>query len=116
MILVTIAEPSPKGGSTESTLYYPTVTVHPLPLYTMPLVGRQRTEKQKAQTAALHKRRRLPKSKSSPGAKAEAIDPANSRLLSEERKSHKQELEKVRRLEINARKRAKRAQEKLEKM
>lgn len=90
-----------------STLYYQN-SLTSIRYHRMPLVGRQRTEKQKAQTAALHKRRKLPKSK------AEAIDPANSRLLSEERKNHKRELEKVRRLEASARKRVKRAQEKLE--
>ena len=75
----------------------------------MPLKGRQRTEGQKAQTAALHKRRLLPKS----SVKADAIDPASSRLLSKERKKHKEELEKIRRSEYNARRSTKRAEGKL---
>lgn len=67
-----------------------------------------------AQTAAIQKRRGLPKSQSP--AKAKAIDPTGSRLLTEERKKHKQELEKARRSEINARKGAERAEEKLRKV
>jgi len=53
------------------------------------------------------KQRRLSKSP----IKAKAIDPENSRLLSKERKKYKQELEKVRRLEYNARRREQGAQE-----
>lgn len=78
----------------------------------MPLKGRQRTENQKAHTAAMQKRRWLPKSL----AKTEAIDPATSRLLSNERKKHKRELERARRDEFNSRRRAQRAQEKLKKV
>jgi len=53
------------------------------------------------------KRRWLPKSP----IKAKTIDPENSRLLSKERKKSKQELEKIRRLEYNARRREQGAQE-----
>ena len=61
----------------------------------MPLKGRQRTEKQKAQTAALRELRWLPK----PPVEAKAIDPTDRRLLSKERKKYKRELEKARRRE-----------------
>jgi len=73
----------------------------------MPLKGRQRTQHQKAQTAAMRKRRWLPKSH----AEAETISPENHRLLSEERKKYEKELEEVQRLEFNARRREHQARE-----
>ena len=60
----------------------------------------------------MQKRRWSPKSP----VKAKEIDPTSSRLLSGERKKHKQELEKARRSEFNAQRREQRAQEKVEKV
>jgi len=57
----------------------------------------------------MQKQRWLPKSP----VKANTIDPASSRLLSKERKKYKQGLEKVQRLEFNARRQKKRADGKL---
>jgi hypothetical protein len=78
-------------------------------LHAMPLKGRQRTEHQKAHTAAMGKQSRSSKSP----VKAKVIDPAGSRRLSEERRKFKKELENVRKSELNARRRERRAQEKL---
>jgi len=57
----------------------------------------------------MQKWRWLPKSP----AKADAIDPASSRLLLKERKKYKEELKKIRRSEYNAWRRAKGAEGKL---
>ena len=65
----------------------------------MPRGGHQRTEHQKAHAVAMQKRRWLPKTP----VKAQVINPVNRRLLSRERQKHKEELEKVQRLESNGR-------------
>ena len=60
----------------------------------------------------MQKRRWLPKTPT----KANEIDPTSCRLPSKERKKFKQELQRARRAETNARKREQRVQEKLKKV
>ena len=78
----------------------------------MPRGGHQRTEHQKAHAVAMQKRWWLPKTP----VKAQVINPVNRRLLSRERQKHKEELEKVQRLESNGQRREQRLKEKLEKV
>jgi hypothetical protein len=60
----------------------------------------------------MRKRRWLPK----PLVKAKAIDPTSSRLLSKERRKHKEELREARRLGFNAQRREKRMEGKLKEL
>lgn len=79
--------------------------------YVMPLKGHQRTEHQKAQTAAMGKRQWLPKSCT----KVRVIDPTSSRIFSQERKKLRKELEKAWRSEHSAQKWEQRIRKKFEK-
>ena len=78
----------------------------------MPLEGHRRTKYQKAQTAAMGKRRWLPK----PPIKANVINPTTTRLLSNERKKHEREMEKVRGMEANAQRQEQRVRGKLKRV
>jgi len=76
----------------------------------MPLKGRQRSKRQKANAIAMQKRRWLPKSHP----ETKSIDPLNHRLLSQARKKRKRETEKAKKSEYNAARRERRLREELE--
>jgi len=97
-----------QGGSTIPTPYHlPTL---PYTLYAMPLKGHRRTEHQKAQVAAMGKRRWLPKSKT----RTKVTDPARRRLLSRARVEYNRVMKRLKNSEYNARRRERKAREELE--
>ena len=75
----------------------------------MPLVGHQRSKRQKACTTAMREQKWLPKHPTT----ANTVDKTSHRLLSLAQTKHKREMEKVKKLEYNARRREQKVREEL---